>query len=106
VSDLHVGQGGPSFSGPSWRPAFELKMSEEEDIDYRSVLSDYLSACDIGGSFAMEGSVADTHHPGLQVEGMGRIGFPMCSQQAKSLIKRMEQVIVVTGGDDIDGGVQ
>jgi hypothetical protein len=53
------------------------------------------------GSFATSGEVDAADTPQVSVEGVGRIGWPLCKEQGASLISKMEQAPFGKGLDTV-----
>lgn len=64
---------------------------DEEPIGYRDALEEILADVSndvVGLEFAVGGFISDTFRPpAVRVEGIGRLGFPLCEDQAARLIK-------------------
>ena len=68
-------------------------MSQSVEMrSYRDHIHEFIkSGSSVVSSFACGGPISLRSIPAVEVEGVGRLGFPLCKQQAVDLVKIAEQ---------------
>jgi hypothetical protein len=86
--------GGVKYLGSDGEEDEDNDDDEEEERSYRQVILDMIEEASsdpsVQGSFACGGPLPrDFHNPPIEIEGIGRVAYPLIPMQAKAIIERV-----------------